>query len=252
MSNVALVREGSGYRLVPTPEAVGGGSIDGGNGPDAGFGISVVPLEFVSAQTLNRLLDNFAAKSGMVRADPGRNLIIIQGNAADRRAAIETALNFDADWMRGQSVGIYPVSNSTIEPVMAELERIINSGEGGLSQNLVKLQPISRQNAILVVSRRPEYLKTVSTWITRLDKSGGPATGVKVYRMRYGDAKQVAAVLNDIFLGGSGTGVDTPANQLAPGGGVVASNSDRLGPAVSQTVFRTRQCGWQPRARPPA
>ena len=99
---------------------------------------------------------------------------------------------------------------------------------------MVKLQPISRQNAILVVSRRPEYLKTVSTWITRLDRSGGPATGVKVYRMRYGDAKQVAAVLNDIFLGGSGTGVDTPANQLAPGGGVIASNSDRLGPA-SQT-----------------
>ena len=116
VSNVALVREGTSYRLVPTPEAVGGGSIDGGSGPDAGFGISVVPLEFVSAQTLNRLLDNFAAKSGMVRADPGRNLIIIQGNAADRRAAIETALNFDADWMRGQSVGIYPVSNSTVEP----------------------------------------------------------------------------------------------------------------------------------------
>ena len=228
VSNVALVREGRGYRLVPSPEAIGSGTIDGGNGPDAGFGISVVPLQYVSAQTLNKLLENFAAKPGMVRADPSRNLIILQGNAADRRAAIETALNFDADWMQGQSVGVYPVSNSTLEPIIAELERILDAGEGGLSQNVVKLQPIARQNAILVVSRRPEYLRTVSNWINRLDRSGGAGTGVKVYRMKYGDARQVAAVLNDIFLGGSSTSVDTPNDQMAPGGGMIASSSDRL------------------------
>ena len=70
----------------------------------------------------------------MVRADPARNLVVIQGNGADRRAAIETVLSFDADWMRGQSVGIYPVTNSTPEPVITELERIIDAGEGGLSQ----------------------------------------------------------------------------------------------------------------------
>ena len=234
VSNVALVREGSGYRLIPSAEAVGAGQIDGnGNGPEAGFGISVVPLNYVSALTLNKLLENFAAKAGMVRADPSRNLIIIQGNAADRRAAIETALNFDADWMRGQSVGIYPVTNSTLEPIISELERIIDAGEGGLSQNLVKLQPISRQNAILVVSRKPEYLKTVSTWITRLDKSGSAGTSVKVYRMRYGDARQVAALLNDIFLSGSAGGVDSPTNQLAPNGGMVASGGDRLNSAGS-------------------
>ena len=34
------------------------------------------------------------------------------------------------------------VSNSTPEPVITELERIIDAGEGGLSQNVVKLQPI--------------------------------------------------------------------------------------------------------------
>ena len=227
VSNVALVREARGYRLVPAAEAVGSGAIDGTRGLEAGFGISVVPLQFVAAQTLTKLLENFASKPGMVRADPARNLVVIQGNGADRRAAIDTVLSFDADWMRGQSVGIYPVTNSTPEPVIAELERIIDAGEGGLSQNLVKLQPIARQNAILVVTRRPAYLRTVSTWISRLDKSGSAGTGVKVYRMRYGDARQVAALLNDIFLGSSGGGLDTAANQLAPGSGMTATSSDR-------------------------
>ena len=184
----------------------------------------MIPLQFVSAQTLIKLLDNYAAKPGTVRAEPSRNLIIIQGNSADRRAAIQTALSFDADWMLGQSVGIYPVSNSTPEPIIAELNRIIDSGQGGLSQDLVKLEPISRQNAILVVTRKPELLKRVATWITRLDKSGGAGTDVKVYRMRYGDAKQVAALLTDMFVGNTG-GLDSPTNQLSPGSGAVASSS---------------------------
>src|SRR5262249_37657788 len=97
VSSIALVREGRGYRLVPAADAVGAGSLDRAQGLEAGYGISVIPLHFVSAQTLLKLLDNFAAKPGMVRADVSRNLLIIQGNGADRRAAIETALSFDAD-----------------------------------------------------------------------------------------------------------------------------------------------------------
>ena len=225
MSGVALVRDGQDYRLIPSAEAVATGSADWAADPSAGYGISVIPLQFVSAQTLIKLLDNYAAKPGTVRAEPSRNLIIIQGNSADRRAAIRTALSFDADWMLGQSVGIYPLSNSTPEPLITELNRIIDSGQGGLSQDLVKLEPINRQNAILVVTRKRELLKRVETWITRLDKSGGAGTDVKVYRMRYGDAKQVAALLTDMFVGNSSSGLDSPINQLSPGSGAVASSS---------------------------
>lgn len=234
MNNVALLHEAQGYRLIPTADAVAGGSIDWASNPAAGYGISVIPLQFVSAQLLIKFLDNYAAKPGMVRAEPSRNLIIIQGNSADRRAAIQTVLSFDADWMVGQSVGIYPVSNSTPEPIIAELNRIIDSGQGGLSQDLVKLEPISRQNAILVVTRKRELLKRVQTWISRLDKSGGAGTDVKVYRMHYGDARQVAALLNDMFVGTTTSGLDSPANQLSPNGGMVASSSAKSSFGSSQ------------------
>lgn len=247
-SNVALVRDGQGYRLIPSAEAVASGSIDQAQDPDAGFGVSVVPLQFVSAQTLTKLLENFAAKPGMIRAEASRNLLVIQGSSADRRAAIDTVLSFDADWMAGQSVGIYPVSNSTPEPVIAELERIIDSGEGGLAQNLVKLQPIARQNAILVVARKPDLLKRVATWVERLDRAGTAGTGVKVYRMRYGDARQVAALLNDIFLGGATGGLDSSTNQLVPGGGAVASSSGRPGFSNSPSFSGSGTTGMQPGA----
>src|SRR5262249_2208513 len=140
---------------------------------------------------------------------PSRNMIVIQGNGTERGAAIDTVLTFDQDWMRGQSVGIYPVRNSTPEPVIAELEKIMDSGEGGLSQNLVKLQPIARQNAILVVTNKPELLRTAATWIGRLDASDAASTGIRVYHVRYGDARRIAALLNDIFVGRSSSGLDS-------------------------------------------
>src|SRR3974390_1723374 len=140
VNNVALVREGAGYRLIPSADASGTGPMDKGSDPEAGYGVSIVPLQYVSASVLTKLIENFTSKPGMVRADTARNLLLIQGNASDRRTAIDTALNFDADWMRNQSVGVYPIINSTPEPVIAELERILDSGEGGLSQNVVKLQ----------------------------------------------------------------------------------------------------------------
>ena len=225
VSNVAIVREGNSYRLIPAAEAPGTGTIDSAQGLEAGYGITVVPLQFVSATTLTKLLDNFAAKPGMVRADPSRNLLIIQGNAADRQAAVDTVHNFDADWMRGQSVGIFPVSNSAPEPVIAELEKIIDAGEGGLSRDLVKLQSVTRQNAILAVARKPSLLKDVATWVARLDKAGTAGTSVRVYRMRYGNAREVATLLNNLFTGNSDSGLESPTNQLAPGGGATLSSS---------------------------
>src|SRR5262249_14218057 len=137
--------------------------------------------------------------------------------------------------------GIYPVSNSTLEPIIAELSRIIDSGQGGLNQDLVKLEPISRQNAILVLTRKPELLKRVESWITRLDKSGGAGTDVKVYRMRYGDARQVAALLNDMFVGAnaSSNAFDSPKNQLSPGSGMVASSSST--PSLNTTAQSSTQ-----------
>src|SRR5207244_3568122 len=51
----------------------------------------------------------------------------------------------------------------------------------------------------------------------------------------YGDARQVAALLNDIFLGNSSAPLDLPTNQLIPGGGAVVSSSDRLSAGAPQS-----------------
>jgi general secretion pathway protein D len=231
LSGVVLVRDTAGYRLTPLGDAVGSGRVDeAASNPEPGYGVSVVPLQYVSAQTVLKLMDSFATKAGMVRADATRNILLIQGTGAERRTAVDTALSFDVDWMRGQSVGIYPIANSAPEPIIAELEKILDSGESGLSQNVVKFQPVSRLNAILVVSRKPALLRTAATWIKRLDSADTSRTSVHVYRVKYGEARQIARVLTDMFIGGSSSAaLDTANSQIAPGSGSsTTSSTDRL------------------------
>lgn len=231
LSGVVLVHDTAGYRLTPIGDAVGSGRTDAADAsPEPGYGVSVVPLQHVSAQTLLKLLDSFATKAGMVRADSTRNLLLIQGSGAERRTAVDTALSFDLDWMRGQSAGIFPIVNSGPEPIIAELEKIVDSGENGLGQNVINFRPISRLNAVLVVSKKPALLRTAATWIKRLDHADSARTSVHVYRVKYGEARQIARVLTEMFIGGSSSGLlDSAENQLAPGSGTSATgSSDRL------------------------
>jgi general secretion pathway protein D len=232
LSGVVLLHDASGYRLTPLGDAVGAGRVDtAASNPEPGFGVSVVPLQYVSAQTLLKLMDSFATRAGTVRADTARNLLLIQGTGAERRTAVDTALSFDVDWMRGQSVGIFPISSGPPAPIIAELEKIVDSGENGLSQNVIKFEPIARLNSIMVVSKRPEMLRNAATWIKRLDRADTARTSVHVYHVKYGDARQIARVLTDMFLGGSGASslLDSADNQVAPGSGTsTTSSTDRL------------------------
>lgn len=235
-SNAVLAHDAGGYRILPADDAIGSGGVDRAGGrQEPGYGVTVIPLRHVSAPTMTKLLEGFAAKAGAIRADPGNNLLVVIGNGIERRTAVETVLSFDADWMRGQSVGIFQIVNTTPEPLIAELEKILDSGEGGLSQTLVKLQPVNHLNAILVVARKPELLRTTATWVGRLDGSATMGAGVKVYRVRYGDARQIARLLTDLFVGGGGGGGGLDQDQLAPGAGASAlSASGQTGGSSAQ------------------
>jgi general secretion pathway protein D len=248
MSGVALLRDrNGGYRLLPSNEA-GPGGLDRTASADAGQGISVVPLRYVSAQTVFKLLDAFGVKATTLRPDTARNTLIITGSGSDRAAAIDTILSFDADWMRGQSVGIFPVRNSSPEPVIAEIEKIMDSGEGGLSQNMIKFQPIGRLNSILVVSQKPEYLKRAGTWIARLDKSDTEGVNLKAYPLRYGNSKLVTALLNEMLTGrGTNGSLDNASSQISPGAGISVTSSG-TNPLAALSALPTIANGATPSA----
>jgi general secretion pathway protein D len=226
MSNAAVVRDGNLLKIVPIPEAAGAGSISIGAGRP-GFGVSVIPLHYTSATTVAKMAENFLSRPGAIRADQARNVLMIQGTALERQSVIDVVSTFDVEWLRNQSVGVYTLKSTQPETMIRELERIFESTEGGQGQGVIRFEPISRMNAVMVVAKSPKLLGRATQWVQRLDRTDTSGNALRTYRLRYGDAKQVAKVLNDIFVGRGGT-PDTPANQIAPGTTTAQSRLDSL------------------------
>ena len=215
---------------------------------EPGYGLTVIPLQYVSGTTLAKLLEGFATRPGAIRTDPSGKLLIVVGTGSERQSAMETVRSFDVDWLRGQSVGMYPVQNSTPEPIVSELEKIMDSGDSGLGHGLVKFQPISRLNSILVVAVEARTAPRRLALDLRLDEPSTSSASVKVYKVRYGDAKQIAQLLQQIFeTNGGAVSAESPTNEIAPGSGVKAMTAaDRLTGGVGRRVVRPD--GWSGRS----
>jgi general secretion pathway protein D len=234
MSNAAIVREGSLVKIVPLAEAGGNAAVSMGAG-QPGFGVSIVPLRYVSASTVAKTAEGFLSRPGALRVIPSRNLVLIQGTTAERQSALDLIATFDVEWLRNQSVGVYPLKSTSPETMIGELERIFES-DGGLGQGVLRFQPISRMNAVMVVTRNPKLLTEMTLWVQRLDRSDTTGTTLRTYRLKNGNATRVAKILNDIFAGSrSGMTTDTPTNQLAPGTEAAKSRLDSLDRGKSTT-----------------
>ena len=184
----------------------------------SGYGLSIVPIEYVSAKTLITLIEGFGVRPGSVRAEARRNLLIILGSGADRQSAVETALSFDADWMQDQSVGILPLKHSKPETIIPELQRIFASSQGDVGADLVQFMPMQRLRAVLVVSSRSVLIDRARTWVQRLDvENSDLQANVLVYRVKYRDAEKLAGLLSSIFGGSGAFTPNTPAAQVQPG-----------------------------------
>lgn len=218
-----LVKEGGIYRVVPQGEALGNGVVERRSTPhsEPGFGITVMPLRYVSAPVVLKALDSFAIRPGMARVEPTRNLLLIQGASTERISGIEAALALDVDWMKNQSVGVFPVRNASPETIITELQNVFDSGKEGAATNLVRFQPVTRLNAVLAIAHTPKKIDEVGTWIRRLDRTDPENTTVRIYRLRFGNAKVMAGILREVFSGQASSSTsplgNTDLSQLTPG-----------------------------------
>jgi general secretion pathway protein D len=227
MQNAAIVHDGRFLKIVPMPEAAGHSAINAGAG-EPGFGVSVVSLHYVSAATIAKTTENLLGKTGAIHVDRARNLVLIQGTTSEREAALDVISTFDVEWLHNQSVGVFPLKATSPETMIQELEKVFETGDGGPGQGIVRFQPISRMNAVMVVTKNPSYLEHMTAWVQRLDRMDANGTTVRTYRLRYGNAAQIAKVLGDVFgTRSAGTG-DTPINQISPGTAAATSRIDSL------------------------
>ena len=204
-------------KIVPVAEANGTGAVDIGAG-QPGFGVSIVPLHYTTAATIARTADSFLSRPGAIKMDLGRNLLLIQGTTAERQSALDLVSTFDVEWLRNQSVGVYPLKSTSPETMIAELERVFESGQrpgpgrGPLPTDLTHECGDGGRPDSQAAGRATQ-------WVQRLDRSDTTGTTVRIYRLKYASAPPVAKVLNDIFVAqraGQSISGDLPGDQIAP------------------------------------
>lgn len=230
LNNGAMIADRSGYRIIPASEAASGdiSRIERLSTTDAatpGFGVTVMPLRHTSGEAMMRLIEGFLARAGSVRTEATGNLLLIRGGARERESILDVVMTFDVDWLRGQSAGIFPLTHAAPDEMITELNQVMQTEGGSLTANLARFQPIARLNAVLVLTRRADHLKTIGEWIQRLDKSNAAGQSIYVYQVENGKAVDIAGLLNDTFGGGGGTPRRTPRSDIAPGREVAQGSS---------------------------
>jgi len=86
----------------------------------------VVPLKYVGAREMVRLLQPFAADNTVV-PDDVRNLVIVAGNERELRHVIDTIELFDVDWLSGYSIGLFPIKSADVKTLVTDLDRIFGA-----------------------------------------------------------------------------------------------------------------------------
>jgi general secretion pathway protein D len=225
-NNLALVFKDGRYTVLPVSQAIPGNLTPRVGPPSAarGYEVRVVPLKFIAATEMEKLLQPYVKQGAIVRSDNARSMLVLAGNAGELSNYLETIEVFDVDWLKGMSVGVYPLERVEAQTVVPELEKIF--GEGGPTPlaGMFRFMPIERMNAVLVITPQPNYLQQAERWLARLDRGGSDAgLQLYVYYVKNVKATDLAENLTDVFGGGgSRAGARAGGNaQNAPIGSVV-------------------------------
>jgi general secretion pathway protein D len=221
-NNATLVYKDGRYTVLPVQQAVQGNLTPrvGGVGDARGYEVRVVPLHFISATEMEKLLQPYSRPGAVIKADNARAMIVLGGTKADLQNYLDTIETFDVDWLAGMSIGIFPLERVEAKVVVPELEKIFGDGAATPLAGMFRFLPIERLNAVLVITPQQKYLDTAQQWLSKLDRGGSDAGAqLYVYYVKNVKAKDLAANLTDVFGGAKSTTTvkNAPVGAVVPG-----------------------------------
>lgn len=208
-NNARMIWSEGRYNIVPADQALAGTIAPRTGSPAAarGFESRVVPLRYVSAAEMEKILKPYARPNAIVNVDSGRNVITIAGSRAELQNYLRTIQIFDVDWMSSMSVGVFPLQSGKASDVVSDLEKVFGEQSKSPVAGMFRFLPLDAANAVLVITPQANYLDDIQQWLQRIDGAGG---GVQLfsYELKYIKAKDLADRLSEVFGSGGGRSSD--------------------------------------------
>jgi general secretion pathway protein D len=193
-NGAALVETGGVYRVLPTAAAAG---IAGGAGTAGGM---MVPLHYAAAEDLAKALQPYAQGGSRIVAVPASNSLIISGEPAQRDALADLVRAFDIDALAGQSYALFPVQNGDAADFADALKQAFRAQQGGTLASQIRVVPMARVNAVLVIANAPNYITEARRAFEVVERGRRQTMrSWHVYYLQNGTANDVAYVLQQAF-----------------------------------------------------
>ncbi len=220
-NGATLVYTEGRYHVLPVNNAIPGHLVPELGGVDSvrGYEVRAVPLQYISATEMEKILQPYVREGAIVQVDQVRSMIFLAGTREELRNYLKTVQIFDVDWLAGMSVGIYPLRTVDVDSIIGELEGIFGSEAESPLAGMFRFIPLERLGSVMVITYQDEYLHKAEEWIKILDRgAAGSGKQLFVYRVKNLEAPVLAGYLAELF-GGQATGGNRneARGTLAPG-----------------------------------
>jgi general secretion pathway protein D len=206
-NNARMVYADGRYNIVAADAALSGTVAPRTGSPAMarGFEARVVPLRYISAEEMKKVLTPYARANAIITTDNARNVITIGGTRAELENYMRTIEIFDVDWLQGMSVGVFPLKSGKASKVVGDLEKIFGETSKSPVAGMFRFLPLDGANAVIVITPQARYLDEIQSWLDRIEGAGGEVQ-LFSYELKYVKAKDLADRLAQVFGGGRGGG----------------------------------------------
>jgi general secretion pathway protein D len=195
-NNATLIENSGVFRVAPAAAA----NVPSFSSGENGSGGAVIPLQYANAVELAKILQPIVGAGARLAAEEGHNAIIITGEPESREALESLVRSFDTDLLAGQSYALLPVPNGDAKDFASTLQDAFRAQSGGSLYGLVRVLPLSRANAVLVVATNPRYLadaRRVYALVARNEQS--TERSWHVYYLQNSRSDDTAYILQSAF-----------------------------------------------------
>ena len=163
--------------------------------PEERIVIQIIPLKFISAQEVTKVITPFISADGTIIAEGGSNTLLVIDKGINIFKVLKLVEAFDVSVFERMSYRFYPLRHINTDEA-GKLLREVLSG----SKEDVKFIPITRLNALLVASPTPDVFDRLDAFIRQLDiPSESAQPQIHIYSVKNGMAAELGETVQAIF-----------------------------------------------------
>jgi general secretion pathway protein D len=197
--------------------AVPGGTV---GGPSTS-GATVVPLRYAQADDMAKVLQPFVGPGGRLAAVTDSNALLISGEPDARNSLVDLVRAFDIDVLAGRSYALFPVTSGSARDFATQLQDALRGSGNSTLSSQVRVVPMDRVDAVLVVANRPGYIDDARRIYQLVEAARrGTVRSWYVYYLQNSRSNDIANVLQHAFTPNNVTAspsAERPPGSTAPG-----------------------------------